>query len=61
MQGSLELASKNFMTGATKLIYAIIYALILVRFITAVTRRIIAHLRHRDSASPWDRTWRSWC
>jgi uncharacterized membrane protein YjjP (DUF1212 family) len=30
VQGSLELASKNFITGATKIVYAIIYSLILV-------------------------------
>lgn len=30
VQGSLELASKNFFTGATKIVYAIIYSLILV-------------------------------
>lgn len=29
MQGSLELASKNYTTGATKIVYAIIYSLIL--------------------------------
>jgi uncharacterized membrane protein YjjP (DUF1212 family) len=29
VQGSLELASKNFITGATKIVYAIIYSLIL--------------------------------
>jgi len=30
VQGSLELASKNFITGATKIVYAVIYSLILV-------------------------------
>ncbi len=30
VQGSLELASRNFITGATKSVYAIIYSLILV-------------------------------
>lgn len=29
MQGSLELASKNYITGSTKIVYAIIYSLIL--------------------------------
>lgn len=29
MQGSLELASKNYITGSTKIVYAIVYSLIL--------------------------------
>ena len=33
VQGSLELASKNFITGATKIVYAIIYSLILVSIV----------------------------
>ena len=33
VQGSLELASKNFITGATKIVYAVIYSLILVSLI----------------------------
>lgn len=36
VQGSLELASKNFITGATKIVYAVIYSLILV----SLSRRI---------------------
>jgi hypothetical protein len=38
VQGSLELASKNFITGATKIVYAIIYSLILVSFIRGIFR-----------------------
>jgi uncharacterized membrane protein YjjB (DUF3815 family) len=38
VQGSLELASKNFITGATKIVYAIIYSLILVSvFVERIT------------------------
>ena len=38
VQGSLELASKNFITGATKIVYAVIYSLILVSFIPRIFR-----------------------
>ena len=37
VQGSLELASKNFITGATKIVYAIIYSLILVSLSNRIT------------------------
>jgi hypothetical protein len=60
VQGSLELASKNFITGATKIVYAIIYSLILASllFINWILQSIVFSpgltLMHRVLASHWD-------
>lgn len=52
VQGSLELASKNYLTGSTKIVFAIIYALILASPFSLVLDEDHS-LLCRDSALHW--------
>lgn len=50
VQGSLELASRNFITGATKSVYAIIYSLILVSKPSYLSSISVLTIADRDFA-----------